>query len=288
MRSLCLLFAVLATEPASGDPMLDEFSYAFSRGVDEHPVLRLSGPGASRAARPDGRGLHVILASDRKEKAGHISVTPAFVIRGDCEATLGFELISTGGPLPQNGAGIHFVVKTDGDSPARVSVTRLRKPGNGGQLAVDTYGANLITKGTDGNDKYDTKVISALSTIGRLRIERRGSIATLSAADGLTAPFRVIREIQVGSGQLESLSARCVATSGSAEVRLIDLKVRAEALVNESTTSRPTSRRPTWIWWSSGLAGVAATAVLVFWYRRRQKTAVDMAGARSGVAPKGA
>ena len=56
-----------------------------------------------------------------------------------------------------------------------MSVSRLRRAGPEGQPPVDTFGANLITRESDGKEKYDTKSLKATAKNGKLRIERAAS-----------------------------------------------------------------------------------------------------------------
>lgn len=165
---ICLLVCVMAP-----NPMPEEFVHHLKQGVDGNPMLVLTGPAARTVARPDGQGLRVTLPAKR-QKQDPISITPRFTIKGDFEATLSYDFLSSEDPLPKSGVGIHFSVKVVGDNPQGVSITRLRKPGDGKKSLNETYGANMITPGPDGKDKYDTKVLPATHKSGRLRIERVG------------------------------------------------------------------------------------------------------------------
>lgn len=268
-----LLAAGFVIACVAANPMPAEFAYSFRNGVSDHPLLKLTGPAARQVAKPDGKGLRISLSGKRKDMSGSIAVGPAFTIRGDCEITLGYDALTTEGDLPPNGAGLHFVVKVDGPEAQAVSITRLRKPGPDGQPPVETLGANVITRGPDGKEKYSTKVLPAAAKSGRLRFEREGGLMRMSAADG-TGPFQVIREAPVGTGDLHSLTARCGSSTGGLDVRLVDLTVRAESLGNEATSVEPDRGWPTWLKVTGVLLGLVVGGVALRWYLARRRARV--------------
>lgn len=264
---ICLLVCVMAP-----NPMPEEFVHHFKQGVDGNPMLVLTGPAARTVARPDGQGLRVTLPAKR-QKQDPISITPRFTIKGDFEATLSYDFLSSEDPLPKSGVGIHFSVKVVGDNPQGVSITRLRKPGDGKKSLNETYGANMITPGPDGKDKYDTKVLPATHKSGRLRIERVGEVIKLSAADGPKAPFQEIRSVSIGTGSVESMRVQCMASTGGVDVRFVELVVRAESLGNEPVTVTPPSGSSKWIWVAAGIIVIAGVGSAVWWLRSKRRAA---------------
>lgn len=261
----CLLVCVMAP-----NPMPEEFVHHFKQGVDGNPMLTMTGPAARTVALPDGQGLRVTLPAKR-QKQDPISITPRFTIKGDFEATLSYDFISSEEPLPQSGVGIHFSVKVVGDNPQAVSITRLRKPKGGKQSLNETFGANVITPGPDGKDKYDTKILSATHKSGRLRIERTGEVIKLLAADGPKTPFQEVRSVSIGTGSVESMKIQCMASTGGVDVRFVELVVRAESLGNEPATVTPPSGSSTWIWVAVGVIVIAGVGSVVWWMRSRRR-----------------
>lgn len=259
---LLLLATIAVVAVVAAKPMPEEFSYQFRKGVAD-PALRLTGPSAKQVAKPDDRGLRITLSSQRTNKSA-IAVNPNFAMRGDCEVTLTFDLLSTEDPLSeQMGAGIVLTVKVAGSERRAVALSRLRRPGKGGQGTVDTFGASLITR-ENGKEKYDTKKVPATDNSGRLRLERHGEVVKVSVADGADGEFQLIREITVGKADLHALSFQCRATSGGVDARFVDLTVRAESLIDEAAVTSPPSF-PRWLPW---VLGVVALVGVVGWFLR--------------------
>lgn len=278
---LLSLAAIATTTPALAKPMPDEFSYHFRNGVVGHTVLRLTGPNHRQVVKSDGEGLRITLPKTRQGSTGSIVVSPAFGLRGDCEVTLGFDLLSTEDPLPRwTGAGVVLMVEVAGPDRRAVSLSRLRWPGKDGGGPTDTFGASLITR-AGGQDKYDTTKIPAASTTGRLRLERDGEVMRLSVADGAGGAFRLLREIPVGTADLHSLTAECRAASGGVDARLVDLNVRAESLIDEAVVTAP-PRRFRWVPWAAGAVVLAGG---VGWLLRRRARGEEQATPRSPGGP---
>src|SRR5438874_2079608 len=125
MRKWRLLAVLLTVSLVAANPMPDEFSFSFRSGVENHPIFVFTGPGARQACKTDPRGLRIRLSPDRKS-TNPVGVGPSFTIRGDFQATLGFEFLSTQEPLPSDGAGIRFGVKLETQDSRGIAVTRLR------------------------------------------------------------------------------------------------------------------------------------------------------------------
>jgi hypothetical protein len=277
MRKTYLLL-VAAVVAVAAKPMPEEFSHQFRTGVADDPALRLTGPSAKQVAKPDDRGLRITLSSQRKDKSA-IAVNPVLAMRGDCDVTLGFDLLSTEGPLSeQTGAGIVLMVKVAGSDGQAVAVSRLRRPGKDGRGAVDTFGASLVTRG-----KYDTKKIPALAPSGRIRLERDGGVVKVSVADGTDAEFKLIREIPVGTADLYSLSAQCRAASGGVDARFVDLTVRAESLIDE-TAVRHRGR----YWWVLWVIGAVVLVGVTAWSLRHRARGRGSLPPSAGEVPPGA
>jgi len=266
---LLLLAAVAAAAAVAAKPMPDEFSHQFRNGVASNLTFRASGLDVKQVAKTDGQGLRITLSSKRQDKTGMLAIRSAFGMRGDCEMTLGFDLLSTENPLQQSGAGIVLMVEVAGPEGWAVALSRFRWPGKDGRPPVDTFGASLITRKDGGDtydtsgDTYDTKRVPATANSGRLRLERNGEVVKVLVADGANAEFKLIREIPVGTSDLHSLSAQCQAKNGGVDVRFTDLTVRAESLIDEAAVTHRGRFR--WVPWAIGavvLVGVAAWLLL--------------------------
>lgn len=250
--------------------MPEEFVYHFRQGIDNNPMLALSGPAARSVTRSDNQGLRITLAAKR-QNIDPISITPRFTIRGDFEATLSYDFLASENPLPPSGVGIHFSGKVVGANCKGVAITRLRKPSDGEPPWKETFGANVITPGPDGKDQYDTQVLPATHTSGRLRIERTGAVITLLAADGPQTSFREVRSVPIGTGLVESLKIQCMAPTGGVSVRLVELVIRAEALGNEPATATVPSGSSPWLWVAVGAVVIAGIGGAAWWRLPRRR-----------------
>lgn len=269
LRTMILGLLGLLVCTMAPNPMPEEFVHDFKRGIEDNPMLTLSGRSARTVTRADGQGLRVSL-SEKRQNRSIIAITPQFTIEGDFDATLSYDFVSSVGPYSKSGVGIHFIVKTSGDDPQRLSITRSRKDGDGPETVKETFGANMTTTGADGKKKYDTTLKPASQKSGRLRIEQTGEQIKLLAADGPTASFNEVKTFNVGAGKIKSLKIECMAPEGGVDVRLIELAVHAESLGNKSSTVDDSAGLSMWIWVMAAVL-VISSGIGVWWFIARRK-----------------
>ena len=250
-------------------PMPEEFVHDFKRGIEDNPMLVLSGRSARTVTRVDGQGLRVSL-SEKRQNPSIIAITPRFTIQGDFDATLSYDFVSSVGPYSKSGVGIHFIVKTLGDDPQRLSITRSRKAGDKAEAVKETFGANSTTIGADGKKTYDTTLKPASQKSGRLRIEQTGEQIKLLAADGPTNSFNEIKTFHIGAEKIKSLKIECMAPEGGIDVRLVELVVHAESLGNKSSTVDDSAGIAMWIWVTAAVLVIIA-GIGVWWFMIKRK-----------------
>ncbi|HEY1376223.1 MAG TPA: DUF1583 domain-containing protein, partial [Gemmataceae bacterium] len=241
---LALLAALVAAPAHAGD----RIAVDFRAGAPAVRNLRLYGPDAARLAKADDRGLRITLPAGRRDPSRDVGVELPIRLRGDFEATLGYELLALPDPAPQNGVGVQLRVNFENPAATAAGITRLRKPpGEEGARPFDvvgpfgeTYGATRVDSGPDGKDAYDVRNYRATATRGRLRLARAGGQMVYSVAEG-DGPFRQIRTLEIVPE--DAVSIRAFAFTGyravAIDVRLTDLTVIAAGLPAGTPAAAP-------------------------------------------------
>ncbi|HKI36396.1 MAG TPA: DUF1583 domain-containing protein [Gemmataceae bacterium] len=194
----------------------------FRERVEELPPLSLFGPDLEAVTKAEPQGLRFTLPDGRDDVRGAM-LTSAHRLRGDFDITLALELLTAGGPLPKEGAGVVLRAVFDAPSSLAAIVSRLTRP-NG-----DVYVAHRFLYGPDDKTRYlDTKEVKATGPAGRLRLVRAGSRVRYLVAEG--PEFREIQSVEFGTADIEEVQVH-ITTIGkpiALDVRLSELVIDAD------------------------------------------------------------
>jgi hypothetical protein len=234
---------IVAVLLSSVGQMEEEFYHDFRGGADSFPVLRLFGPNAWEATAQEAEGLRITLAAGRPDKAA-VGVSPRFVISGDFEITVGYEILSAEEPPSGFGAGVGVWGQIRSDPPQAVTVARLERPQKGSAF-VAHFAHDLAA---NGKREFREKLLdSGGEAKGRLRLARTGSELSFLVALGESDAFDELHRASVRTDDVGPLriSASTHNAASSLTVRLVDLRIRADQLPR---TPKPAERGSLAVW----------------------------------------
>jgi serine protease Do len=156
-----------------------------------------------------------------------MSLVAHFLIRGDFEANVSFEIVKANPPKAGSWLGPALYARTDPYGREAVSLAQRNLP-DGKRLFVSerlqmVHGKRVSTT---------ISSVGATSVTGRLRLERQGTRLRFRASDGHDGEFVTVGEVEFGRADVHSISLGMVRgeSNGELELRLLDFRVRAEAL----------------------------------------------------------
>jgi hypothetical protein len=263
--------------PPAGPAARAEFYQDF-RGKQTHFALRWTGTNGDEEITADERGVRIKLPANRgrSDPVGLVIDAP---LRGDFEATARYELLDA--PQPRRG-GVGFEMYVQLETPADDAIVlhRLKRPDGSEQYLCGHY----LT--VDGKRRYDTKFAAAAAPTGQLRVARKGTEFTLSAAEGEGGAFQELVRGDWGAADVKRLrvAASTAHHPEQADVRLVDLKVRADHL-NPELTDNPDAAgegpaglgRRGWLMLAMALGLLVCVSLVLgagvaFFRRRRRRT----------------
>jgi len=253
-----------------GKAPLQEYQLSFQGEPSTLPKLRLDGPMAEECVRFDPDGLRITLP------AGHPGVRPdtglatGIRVKGDFEITVGFEILQE--PKPAGGR----------DKQTRFTLdVVLDRPGlNAASLSRTVYGKGVefvswsaLQPEGAGEARTTMEYDPAEGKTARLRLARSGSVLSFYGATGFQKEFRLLRKHPFGAEELNEV--RLVGSTGGADavldVRVTDLQLRAESLLNLPGADPGHSRGKGWLLLGVGV-GVAITfSLLGVWLYMRHR-----------------
>lgn len=181
----CLLL-LTAGEAANSPPT--QFHFPFRSGVESQSKIKLFGPDVKEVSKFDDQGMTITLPVQRP-KSEEVGTEATFGAQGDFEVTLTYDLVHVDEPEADSFGGVGIRLILDNAPFKAVTMARLRRRFKESGVK-DTFGANVVTVGPDGKDKYQTKLIPATAPQGGLRLARSGGTLRYFAADGLQGSSR--------------------------------------------------------------------------------------------------
>ncbi len=252
--------AILLCTAALFGQLEDEFYQDFRGGTPVHPIVRLFGPDLNRVMAREPLGLHIRVAADR-EDFGPVGVSPKFHVSGDFEITAGFQVISA--DPGYFGAGVNLRVMVGNPLRTAADLARYHWVDEG-----DVFFTHVVRVESEKQRDHDSDLFPTTARFGRLRLKRVGSTLHFLVAEEQQETFR---ELAQKPFVADDCIVRFVCYTGKgrgADVRLVDLRIRAERL---PVTTAPERRRLGLVAWLLialvYLATVCAAGYFV--YRRR-------------------
>ncbi len=221
----------VANPPEARQPKQAEFSQDFRKNQPWNSSLVWSGKVGDEEIESEEQGLRIRLTEKRTYKYP-CGVALKTSVHGDFEITAGYELVQAN--PPRRGKGVGFELYLTLDNPRREALGLLRaRWSDGGEGYTPMHNVDRV----GAPRQYYAPPTPAdgpepLSKTGRLRITRVGTTATFWVAEGNAAEFRELVRREVGTEDLNlvRMSAYAGEFPEPVDVRLIDLKVRAESL----------------------------------------------------------
>jgi hypothetical protein len=263
IAGLCL--AAFAAQPASAqvEPPKAAEEPKFNPGVlydfrnKKFPDagFRYMGADPGNRIKREHEGLRLTLPAGRATP-GQIGVEADFIVKGDFEITVGYDIVAMEQPKP--GTRVGFVVILRTATPAKIGIDFYRMVLGDGR---DVYRGARIHTGDDGKSQAQSGEYHPVggSKAGHLRITRRQAEAVVSAADEPANEFRELYRWDIGTDDVNQLQVLSRGLGGLSlvDVRLVDMRIRTTEADGIASDAVAPSRAP----WR--LAVVIAAALLL-------------------------
>jgi hypothetical protein len=224
-NTVCAPFCVAMTAEGDGLTAASPNYYHDFRTADlPAEDLKLIGSGVALLVRSETEGLRITVPPDRD--AGPVGVVTRFRIAGDFEITVGYQIIYADRPTTPRGVGFEIFLTTDTPTNEATSFYREVHADGSEVYAVSRMttigqGVRAAVPGTTFNR------IAAAGRSGQLRLTRKGSNLTYSAADASAKDFRQLFQAVLGAEDVTQLRLG-VSTGGphGIDMRVLDLRIR--------------------------------------------------------------
>src|SRR5882724_9458195 len=222
---------MLLTESAAQSNFKAEYHHSFKGNAGKREGFEFFGANAKHHVRFDPDGLRITLPMGVEEKRPTAGVATDIGVTGDFEITVAFEVLDEpapeGGPDKQTRFTVDIVLDKVGLNAASLSRTVYGK----GVEYVTWSGLQA-----EASAKPQTKMhyLPARGKSGSLRLVRTRSSLSYYASQEAGENFTLLQQHPFGTEDLKTV--RLVGTTGAAnaalDVRVTDLRIRAEALSN--------------------------------------------------------
>jgi len=229
--------------------------------------FRVIGPEASTRIKSEDEGLRITLPAEQKSPE-HVGLATTFLIKGDFEITVRYEILHADPPTTGNGVGLEFYVLTDTPTTEALGFYRLQRVKEG-----NVYMFTRATTTDQGQRRNTHKYKPSTTKAGQLRLTRAGTEVTYWAAEGAEDAFRKLHRVQLGAEDVHTvmLTAFPGKAQCAVDLRLIEFSVRAGEVAGNTEEPGVSPSRGRWVWVVAGLCGVGLVlgGILVRWRRSR-------------------
>ena len=256
----CLGYILVAGVMADGGLLGQDTKIAkqFHHSFKDNPAARqgfeLFGQDAAKRVQFEKDGLRITLPGGARGTTG---VETRIDVGGDFEITMAFEVLAEPAPAGGRDKQTRFTLDIVLDKPG-LNAASLSRTIYGKGIEVVTWSA--LQPDDAAKPKTSMHYFSAAAKNMRLRLVRTGAALAYFHAEGDDQDFVRLHEDPFGTENLRTI--RCVAATGAAggalEVRVADLRIRAESLDRTTDGDAPTNPRS--YWW---LLPVAALILLL-------------------------
>jgi hypothetical protein len=236
----------------------------------EHPNLlgtrvAMYGPQPRDVIYLENAGMRLKLPGPPAE-VPQTGIYTLFVLAGDCEAVVSYELLNIPPPTKGYGAGLGLAFDLAGDA-GRAAIQCVEKPKEGRGYVLERTLANAP------KSKDDYKFVPTKLKRGRIALMRKGKEVVFLAADTPDAELEEVGRLPFTDATVRQVRV-FVDNGGSptpVDVRVKLLAVRAE----EITGGKPVSEQKTSWWWLLWLVVPVAGVGGVLWYWRARRAQAD-------------
>jgi hypothetical protein len=195
-----------------------------------------------------------------KGSAGQTGVYSLFVLSGDCEVALSYELLSLPRPTAGYGSGVGLALDA-GEGVGRGTLQRIVHPKEGSGYAFQTN----LGAGPKPTEEY--RFVKTAAKRGWMGLRREKNELVFLTSDDLAAEMKEVGRLPFPEGTVRAV--RFFADAGgsptSVDARLRQVRVRAE----EITGGVPEAERraTAWWWWPLGTAAALGAGLLLWRWR---------------------
>jgi DNA-directed RNA polymerase subunit RPC12/RpoP len=264
-----------ATGPAPPKPRADyphQFYRSFKGNAGPGGAFELVGPNAERSARFEPPGLRIVLPAGQAGVRVATGLVGKCVIKGDCEITVGYEVLREPDPADA-GEGTGLFLGVDRSAPAPSGAILARGARQGRRL---TTWLQLAEPGADQPWLEELRPFPSAGTSGQLRLVRSGSVLYSYLAEQ-PPNFVLLGGRPFGEGDLRAvrLGGQTGGPRAGLDVRILNLRIRAdylEGLADEPAAAVPTAPEKGWLAGGVflGLAGVVSLLLGAWFFLRRR------------------
>lgn len=257
---------LLSSAIASGD-LADHYHYDFRQYPVKPGSLKFIGSGAKERIHFQRGGAQFILPATTAETTP-VGLGPQFVISGDFEITMAFEVLQEAKPSPEC-FGLNINIYIDTNTTHGATITRSHRPQEGIQLIAHT-----LVRGGEEKHTFHTQNVSTKFASGQLRLKRVGSKLLYLAAEGAAAPFQQVQEADWVASDIHQV--RFGGNNSKADTpfqfRILSVDIKADEL---PSYERPQQATPWLLILMLALVVTAIAAAGVWWWRSRRQAAAD-------------
>jgi hypothetical protein len=206
-----------------------EYYHSFRGNAGLADELELIGPDVEACVRFEPAGARLTLPTGHPGKRLATGLTTTFVIKGDFEVTLGYELLKEPAPGGAGqGAGLFVGVDLNTEAYNRATLSRVVRDRK-------RFAAwfQLTKEGADNPHTDELRVFPCTgAATGRLRLVRSGSLLSHYVSEGPGKDFVFLRQHAFGAEDVKAvrLGGSTDGPTGSLDARVLDLRVRADSL----------------------------------------------------------
>lgn len=275
---LVLLGIVPVGASAEEPEYSQEYSCNFQSEGFDNRALALIGKGATSLIRQTEEGVLISVPAGPKVKS--VGLAPRFVIRGDFEITVGYEIKAWDRPKEGSWIGPTLYMTTEGEGDPAAELGRLH--GADDKDVHSTFARAFI----DGNRQKSVRKFPTETMRGQLRMRRHGDALSFEVrGDWRDEPFKVLRTTKFNTEDIRLVRVAIKRRDPTAAIRAVlhSLRIRADELPqlpSEQAASaqlyrpmyHPPPRRSSWVWATAFTIG-AVLVILggVMWFIRRRR-----------------
>lgn len=203
-----------------------EIHFSFLGEQFDNELLVPLGRGTVRLLHPRPEGLLFSLPAGYK--LGVVGISPRFQIHGDFEITASYEVPVWTDPETGYGMGPSLYLKMNDEKESAIMLGRLLRP-----KQKHVFSATLSTT-VDSKRNHDVELYGAKTNSGKLKLTREGSLLKFAVSDGEGAPFRELREVELGTTDVDlvRLGGQQSDTRTPVKVLWRELTLKAESFPN--------------------------------------------------------
>jgi len=271
--TLLLGCALAAPGADSATEYPQEYYHAFKEASAGSPDFVRIGPEALECVKFEPEGLRITLPRGRLKMSPNTGVILPFAVTGDFEITTSFTILQAPqakqSPL-QTRFTLFVPLATPGETKhgkmSRATLSWRVAERGGTEFFPFVFHKNANVKRSKWNGS------STKANSGRLRLARQGRDVFFYASEGVDGSFTLLRKHPFSDQDVQDvlLVASTGGPDASFDVRVLDVRIRADSVSTSPAVAQPSGSSPGWLT-PVLLSCLAGSVALGFWglFRRR-------------------